>query len=486
MPEHSEVLEQLFLKRGVAYSNSEVHGSMAGFYDYGSVGSEIKRRWQDYWRNYFLNLHDNFHEIETTNVMPEQVFKASGHLEHFFDPVAECSKCGNKVRADHILEEMLNETFEGVTAEELNKIIKKHDVRCPKCKGKFKNIETFTLMFPVEVGAGEEARQGYLRPETAQGPFTAFKREFRVNRQKLPLGLAVIGRSFRNEISPRQGLLRTREFTQAELQIFFDPKHLPKVSLKKQEKIVLNVVLAGKKKPVKLNPLEFKKKTGIEDFFVYFLAKTYYFMKVLGFNEENFRLRQLTDEEKAFYNKYHIDLECFLPSTKKWVEVAGFHYRTDHDLKGHQEVSKQSMQVSHADGKCLPHVLEISFGVDRNVFALLDNALNVEDDRTFLKLPAPVAPYDAGIYPLVKKQGFPEKAREIYALLGGVGFKCFYDDGGSIGRRYARADEIGIPWGITVDEKTVEKDLVSVRNRDTKEREYVKLEELPQLLLGAR
>lgn len=477
-----EVLNKILLQRGIIYPNSEFHGSVSGFYDYGSVGSEIKHRWENYWRTFFLALHDNFHEIEPTNIMPEKVFKGSGHLEHFFDPVAECSKCGEIVRADHILEEILHETFEGVTAEELTKIIDEHNIRCPKCGGRFKKIRTFTLMFPVEVGAGDDVAIAYLRPETAQGAYSAFKREFRVNRQKLPLGLAVVGRAYLNEISPRQGVIRAREFTQAELQIFFDPNNLPEVPFNHVEKRKINILMAGAKKPTTMSAMEIVKKLSMEPFFVFYLAKMYQFMELMGFNENNFRLHQLSDEEKAFYNKYHIDLECYSPSLDKWIEVAGFHYRTDHDLKGHQKVTGESMEVTYGEGrKCLPHVLELSFGVDRNVFLILDNALTGPDEKhnyAYLKLPNAVAPYDAGVYPLVNKEGLPKKAREVYNLLGSVGFRVFYDGTGSIGRRYARADEIGVPFGITIDFDTLNNDAVTIRMRDSTEQVRVKIQDL--------
>lgn len=486
MSKHSEALNKILLQRAIIYPNSEQHGNISGFYDYGSVGAEIKRRWENYWRGFFLNIHDNFHEVQPTQIMPEKVFKGSGHLEHFFDPVAECSKCGEKVRADHILEEMLNETFEGVTAEELTKIIKEHKVKCPKCGGAFKDIDTFTLMFPVNVGAGEDAKTAYLRPETAQGAYSSFKREFRANRQKMPLGLAVIGRSYRNEISPRQGVMRAREFTQAELQIFFDPENLPEENYERVKDRKINLQAIGEKKASLITIEKARKKLKMEDFFMYFLSKTYQFMTIMGFDEKNFRMRQLNEEEKAFYNKYHIDLECWSPSLEKWIEVAGFHYRTDHDLKGHQEVTSQKMTVSYDNGKkCLPHVLELSFGVDRNVFLILDNALtsDKENKRVYLKIPQEVVPFDAGIYPLVRKSALPTKARKVFNQLGGQGFKVFYDESGSIGKRYSRADEIGVPFGITVDFDTLQDDTVTIRERDSTDQSRVPIDELAENIL---
>lgn len=473
MENHKEKVLSLAKRRGLIYPNSEIHRGLGGLYDYGSNGTVIKRRLEQAWRKYFLGLHQNFKEIETTLIMPEDVFRASGHLEHFSDPVAECGKCGAQVRADHILEEFLGERFEGLSPAELGELIKKHKVVCPKCKGQFKEIEALQLMFQLNVGAGKGKDTAYLRPETAQGPYVAFKQEFDVNRKKLPLGLAVIGKAFRNEISPRQFVLRMREFTQAELQIFFDPKHMPNVDFKSVQDYKLRVCFAKEKEATFMNAREFAKKSGMEEFFVYFMVKDQQFMEWLGFNEKNFRFKQLSDEEKAFYNKYHWDLEVYLPSFEKWTEVAGFHYRTDHDLGGHAKVSKENLEVMTENGKVLPHVLELSFGVDRCVFALIDCNYTEEDERVYLKLPRIVAPYDFGVFPLVKKDGLAEKAVGVYESLKS-GASVFYDASGSIGKRYARADEIGVPRCITVDHDTLKDATVTIRERDSTEQKRIR------------
>ncbi|MCK4327940.1 MAG: glycine--tRNA ligase [Candidatus Diapherotrites archaeon] len=471
---HYETLQELLLKRAIVYPNSEPHGPVAGFYDYGSVGSEIKRRLEGEWRSFFLSLGDNFHEIDSCLIMPQSVFKASGHLEHFKDPAAVCGKCGTKRKADELMEEALGEKFEGLSAQELDELIKKHKLVCPKCKSKFKGIEPFTLMFPLEAGAAENKAAVYLRPETAQGPFTAFKREFRANRERLPLGLAIIGKAFRNEISPRQLTIRTREFTQAELQIFFDPKAAPEVDYKSIKKKKVLFALPGKKeKSMAID--EVKKATKMPEFMLYYLAKDWEWMEYLGLGK-CLRLAQLSEEEKAFYNKYHLDLEIKMPSFDKWVEVAGFHYRTDHDLKGHQKVSGQKMLVPGKDYN--PHVLELSFGVDRLVFALLDTSLKEGKEGWYFALPPRLAPFDAGVYPLVNKESLPEKARAILQTLRGDGIKVFFDGGGSIGRRYARADEIGVPFGITIDFDSLKDKSVTVRDRDTQKQDRVKISDL--------
>ena len=472
---HYEQLQELLLKRGIIYPHAEPYGSVAGSYDYGSNGFEIKRRVENEWRSFFLNLHNNFHEIQTCNIMPERVFKASGHLEHFNDPIAECSKCGTQVRADHLVSEALGESFEGLSPDELNALIKKHNLVCPKCHSPFKEIEAFTLMFPVSIGAGENKKTAYLRPETAQGPYVSFKREFRVNREKLPLGLAIVGKAFRNEISPRQMTLRQREFTQAELQIFFDPEELPPADYASVKNDKLMFKLASEKDAKLRTVAEVGKLTGMPEFFLFYLAKDWEFMGRIGLSEHA-RLAQLSEEEKAFYNKYHIDIEILMPSFEKWVEVAGFHYRTDHDLSGHARVSGQKMNVPRKG--YVPHVLELSFGVDRLVFALLDTSFRQGKEGWYFAIPPKLAPYDAGVYPLANKGGLPELAEKVAASLRACGLRVSYDSGGSIGRRYARADEIGVPFGITIDFDTPKDKTVTVRDRDTQKQERVKIDGL--------
>ncbi|MFH1424283.1 MAG: glycine--tRNA ligase [archaeon] len=476
MESQQDKIISLAKRRGLIYPSSEIYSGLGGLYDYGSNGAKIKRNLEQFWLEYFLNLHHNFHEVSPALIMPEGVFKGSGHLEHFEDPVAECGKCGTSVRADHILEEFLGEKFEGLSPEELNKLIKKHKVVCPKCKSAFKEIEGLQLMFPMSVGAGKGKQTAYLRPETAQGAFVAFKQEFDVNRKKLPLGLAVVGKAFRNEISPRQFVLRMREFSQAELQIFFDPANQPEVPFKDVQDYKLRVAFAKDKEAKFMSAKEFAKKAGMDEFFVYFMAKCQHFMERLGFGE-NFRFKELSEEERAFYNKYHWDMEIMLPSFDKWTEIAGFHYRTDHDLAGHAKVSKEKLEVMTEKGKVLPHVLELSFGVDRLMFALIDCNYTEDGDRVFLKLPREIAPYDFGIFPLVNKDGIDKKAQEIYTTTKSRA-RAFYDESGSIGKRYARADEIGVPFCVTIDYDTLNDDTVTLRERDNKGQKRVKIEDI--------
>ena len=476
-----EEMEALAKRRGFFWASSELYGGFAGFYDYGPVGTMLKRRLENAWRGYFLGLDPNFFEIETTDIMPEKVFKASGHLDSFVDPIAKCRKCGTAHRADHIMEEFLKEKFEGMTPEKLTELIKKHNVKCPKCKGRLGEVSVFNMMFKVGVGpTGETA--AYLRPETAQGAYVNFQQNFEILRKKLPLGLAIIGKAYRNEISPRQLTSRVREFTQAELQIFFNPENLgghPRWDEIKSYKLL--AMPAGEElKEVACDQLA----KSMPKYYVYHMAIVQkFFLDVLKIPPKKFRFKQLSDEEKAFYNKYHWDMELDCEALGGFKEVGGVHYRTDHDLAGHQKVSGKGQEVFFDGKRFVPHVLELSFGVDRMLLCLLDIHYAKDGDRVYIRLPKALAPFTAAVFPLVNKDGLPEKAMEIYRALKPA-VDCFYDDSGSIGKRYYRQDEIGTFACVTVDHETLEKGTVTVRDRDTTKQERVKVSELAAKLKG--
>ena len=474
-------------RRGFFWQSSLVHGPIAGFYDYAHLGASLKRKWENEWRSFFIGLDDNFHEISVSQVMPEEVFKASGHLESFIDPVVRCKKCGNVERADHVLSDAVEGDFEGVSLDRMGELIKKHGLRCTKCRGEFAEVGVLNMMFMLEIGTGKTKRTGYLSPETAQGAYVNFKPEFEALRRRLPMGLAIIGKAFRNEISPRNVLIRMREFTQAELQIFFDPgtiREHPRFG--EVEGYVLRafpVKNRGGGRVEEISCRDAVRKLRLPEFYVYYMAKTQqFYLDHLGLPRERFRLKQLTDEEKAFYNRYHWDVELDLESLGGFKEMGGIHYRTDHDLKGHQKVSGESMEVSIEGKKFVPHVLELSFGVDRNLYSLFELALAEEKERVVMRFPKRVSPFDAGIFPLVSKDGLPEKTRVVQSILKVAGFNVFYDEGGSIGRRYRRIDEAGVAAGITVDHQTLQDDTVTVRDRDSMKQIRVKVQELPGAL----
>lgn len=478
-------IEEIARRRGFFWTSSEIYGGLSGFYDYAHLGALLKNNWQNEWRKFFLGLDDNFFEISPTDIMHERVWVASGHVDSFVDPIIKCSKCGSVERADKIMEEQLHENFEGKSPEELALVLKAHHVKCGKCSGLFQEVGVLNLLFPVTLGAMGNVAKGYLRGETAQGAYVNFLREFECLRKQLPMGLAIIGKAYRNEISPRNLLIRMREFTQAELQIFFDPEkieHHPKFDEVKHYKIRAYFVKNRESGQVEELTCE-QMLHYLPQFYVYHMAKVQqFFFEVLRLPKELFRFRQLADDEKAFYNKYHWDIEVSLESLGGFVEVGGVHYRTDHDLAAHQKISKKDMDVFVDGRRFVPHVLELSFGVDRNVYALLELAYREEGERTVFSFPRQIAPFHCAVFPLVNKDGLDSRAEELKEFLKDSGFSVFYDDSGSVGRRYRRMDEIGVPACITVDHKTLEDHTVTIRDRDSMKQVRVKIGELPEKL----
>ena len=456
----AETIMNIATKRGFFFPTAEIYNAKAGFWTYGHLGSSMKKRWENLWRHYFLDLHDNYFEIEGSNILPKEVFESSGHLKNFNDPLTECKKCKFRFRADELIEDELDKKVDGMKESDMDILIKTNKLKCPKCGGELDNVRRFNMMFDVKIGAiGEDI--AYLSPETAQNPFISFKREFLALRERLPLGLAVIGKAFRNEISPRQGFFRLREFTQAELQIFFDKDEINKADIEKDYNLIIKFAKDKKEKEVETSKLD------IEKFYVYHMIKIQkFYLEILKIPKEKFRFRELDEKERAFYNKIHFDIELDLETLKGWKEVAGLHYRGDHDLKGHQEGSKEKLEVTVNGKKVLPHVLELSFGVDRNIWALLDLFFKEEKERTLFEFPAELAPLDLSVNPLVNKDGIDEEGREVYERLR-KSFKVFYDDSGSIGRRYRRADEVGIKANVTIDHQTMEDHTITLRDRDS-------------------
>ncbi len=487
----SEKIMDIAAKRGFFYPSAEVYNAKAGFWTYGSLGTKIKQKWENLWRNYFLSLNTNFYEIDDCNILPKKVFESSGHLENFNDPLTQCEKCQFRFRADQLIEDELNLKAEGLKEEALTKLIKENNLKCPKCRGNLLPVRFFNMMFDLRVGAtGDDVV--YLRPESAQSPFLAFRREFEATRRKLPLGLAVIGRAYRNEISPRQGFFRLREFTQAELQIFFDPDKINEHE-KFDEVKDYQLIIFSDNKTNKISCKDLNSKLKFPKFYAFHLAKVQqFYLDLLKIPESNFRFRELSAEERAFYNKIHFDVELDLESLGGFKEVAGVHYRGNHDLGGHQLGSGVKLEITLDEGgktkKILPHVLELSFGVDRNIWALLDIFYKEEKERTLFAFPPHLAPIDAAIFPLVNRDKIPEFAENIFLDLFKDKFSIFFDDSGSIGRRYRRQDEIGTKFCITVDYDSIKNNGITIRDRDTMKQIRVKIEDLrnslKQLLKG--
>src|SRR3989338_335660 len=459
----------VFCKRkGFVYASGEIYGGLAGLFDYGHLGVLLKRNFETLWRDFFLGLDENFEEIESSEIMPEKVFIASGHLKNFNDFAAKCKK-GHIERADHLLEKNLKKRFEGLTSQQLFEKIKENKILCSVCGSQIESVDIANMMFPLQLGLGNSTK-AFLRPETAQSPYVNFKIQSEVMRKKLPLGLALIGRAYRNELSPRNFLLRQRAFTQAELQIFFNPSKINEHEKFEEIKdYSLNVVLSNERnkgiQKIKCKDLLDK----IPKFYVYHMAKVQqFYFNVLEFPKDKFRFYQLNEHEKAFYNKYHFDMEADL-DVVGWTEIGGVHYRTDHDLKGHQEISNVNLSFFDEESKekFIPHVLELSFGVDRNFYSILNFAYFYDEKRqnVVLRLNPKLAPVKAAVFPIVKREDF-EKS-------------------GSIGRRYARNDEMGTLFCITIDEDSLKKKEVTVRKRDSAEQVGIKIRNLKESLRKA-
>ncbi len=470
--------------KGFFWPTAEIYGGIAGLYDYGHLGTLMKRRFENAWLAYFVERNRDYYLIDGSTMLPEKPLVASGHAERFNDILVGCSKCHTYYRADVMLAEAKIEVSEGADADEIDRLIKRHDVKCPKDKGEFLPAKAFNMMIDVHLNP-EKTEKGYLRPETAQSVYLNFFREFNVLRKSLPMGLAIIGKAYRNEISPRQGLYRMRELTQAELQIFFDPSSFP-TDFESVKNLEMNVV-PYKANAVRITAERLCKEYEIPEFYAYHMATINRFYKeVLGVPDEKIRFLEKGGDEKAFYNKIHMDIEIDVESWNGFKEVGGLHYRGDYDLTAHTKGSNQDLSVSIDGKKIMPHVLELSFGVDRNVWMLIDLFYKVDGERKILKLEPWLAPFAVALLPLQKDDQINEKVKEIQDMLSSK-FRIFVDESGSIGRRYARMDEIGTPFCITVDFETVKEgsgdyNTVTIRYRNDKEQERVAITELPKFL----
>lgn len=457
-----------FLRSAESYSNTP-----AGFWDYGPLGVQFKNRFIEMWRK-LLVRRDAMVEIDTAQIMPKNVFVASGHLASFSDPVIECGSCHSIFRADKLIEERTKKsTPEKLDDQAYDMLIQQNRIACPNCKSPLKGTKRFNMMF--RVGIGPQNEEAYLRPETCQGIFVDFPYLFKTQRIKLPKGFAQYGKSFRNEIAPRQGILRQREFYQAEIEVLFTPANLDDPRFDEALGRPINIA-EGDTEPRRMLASDALKEQAVPSKLIaYYLTLIQSFYEEIGLHPDNVRLRRLTDEEKAFYSSVAYDLE--VRTSVGWLELVACNYRSDYDLKRHSEVSGSDFTIDEGGKKVTPHVFELSMGVDRSLYALLENCYKVEEGRTYLSLRPAVAPIQVGIFPLVSKDGLPEAATEIYKSLIKE-FDALYDDSGSIGRRYARADEAGVPFCVTVDHDTLSTRTVTVRNRDSKTQERVAVSEL--------
>lgn len=536
-------------KRGFLWPSFEIYSGVSGFTDYGPLGASLKNNIMQKWRKQYI-AGEGFFEIESPTVMPKEVLKASGHVDNFTDPMTKCVSCGEVFRADHIIEEAIGEDVESLENEELDRIVKDNNIKCPECNGDLANIWNYNLMFKTKIGA-KGNKTGYMRPETAQGIFILFKRLSRFFRGKLPFGVVQLGKAYRNEISPRQGVIRLREFTQAEAEIFLDPKDKTTPNFSKIANEILYLssqkVQINNDKPLKITAQEALDKGIVaNEMLIYQLYLARKFLKEIGIPDEVLRFRQHLPGEMA-----HYALDCWDVEVKTdkygWVEIIGIADRGDFDLSSHSKFSNEELSLfieydkpkkiaktivkpnlakfgpafkgdskkiksfieeanpkeiklaiendgkyivkldktfeilpEHlifedveeevAGEKIVPHVIEPSFGIDRIVYATLLHSFHTakdEDDKDYFQFAKEIAPVQVGVYPLINKKELPKIATEITNELRASGYTVEYDAGGTIGKRYARADEIGIPLAITVDFDSLEDNTVTIRDRDS-------------------
>ena len=445
-----DTLVALCKNRGYIYPGSEIYGGLANTWDYGPLGCELKNNVKAAWRQKFIQEQPNIVGLDAAILMNPETWVASGHVGGFSDPLIDCKECKTRHRADKLIEEWAHEQgkdmiADGMSDEELINFIKDNQIPCPKCgKTNFTDIRKFNLMFKTFQGVTEDkTSEIYLRPETAQGIFVDFKNVLRTSRKKMPMGIAQIGKAFRNEITPGNFTFRTREFEQMELEFFCKPG------------------------------------TDLE-WFEYWRKYCKDWLLNLGIKEENIRLRDHSKEELVFYSKATTDIEFAFPFG--WGELWGIADRTDYDLSRHMEHSKEDLTYQDAESgeKYVPYCIEPSLGADRMVLAFLCNSYDEEkidenDTRVVLHLHPALAPYKVAVLPLSKK--LSEKAKEVYTKLSKK-FMCDYDEAGSIGKRYRREDEIGTPYCVTIDFDTLEDDTVTIRDRDTMEQIRLKIDDV--------
>ena len=427
-------------RRGFIFQSSEIYGGLASTYDYGHYGVLLKNNVKAEWWRAVVQERDDVVALDAAILMHPRTWEASGHLEGFTDPLVQClGECKKRWREDELRKEQLgDEHAEG-------------EIRCPQCGGELSEPRQFNLMFETFMGpVRDDAAKVYLRPETAQGIFVNFKNVLQFARKKPPFGIAQIGKAFRNEITPGNFIFRTREFEQMEIEYFVPP-------------------------------------ADAEEWHRQWMDDRMRWYTELGIRPDHLRLREHGPDELSHYSAATSDVEYLFPMG--WSELEGIANRTDYDLRRHAEFSGEKLEYYDQEkGEAyVPYVIEPSAGADRAMLAFIVDAYDTDEiegrRRTVLRLHPRLSPVKAAVLPLVSKAGMPERAREIYERVRGR-VPAEYDEGGSIGRRYRRQDEIGTPWGITVDGQSMEDGTVTLRDRDTLEQERVPAEGLPDLLAG--
>lgn len=479
-------------RKGFVYPNSEIYGGIAGFFDFGHLGVELKNSIKREWWKTFVQERDDIVGIDGSIITHPMVWKASGHVDGFTDILVDCKKCGMRYRGDALIEDKLKISTAGMNLDDIAKEIERHKIKCPKCGSEFGQPKRFNLMFTTNVGPVQSSSSvAFLRPETAQIIFTNFKLVQENARLKLPFGIAQIGKAFRNEISPRDFLFRMREFEQMEIEYFVHPEKQDECPyINEVIDYELNVLSADttkqNKKMQKISIKECLNKKIIKSKWqAYWLVKMHKWFIELGTNPEYFRIRQHVKDELSHYAIDTWDLEYEFPFG--WKELQGLSSRTDFDLKQHIEHAKTDLSIFDEESKkkILPHVIcEPSQGVERAFLVFMFDAYHYDKsrDNVVLKLHPKLAPIKIGVFPLVSnKVDLVKKAKEIYNELKKE-WSCTFDTSGSIGRRYSRQDEIGTPICVTIDFQTLEDSTITIRDRDTTRQIRVKISELKNVI----
>jgi glycyl-tRNA synthetase len=469
MAENNDLMEKIFSlckRRGFVYPASEIYGGFANAFDFGPLGAQLKKNIKDIWWNKFVVGEENIVGLDSAIIQNPKTWEASGHLKSFSDPLVECKKCHKRFREDHVAELKLQITN---NKSQINSKSKDSNVQnlsqeqkeMNYCRGTeehdFAEAKNFNLMFKTFIGVNEDSTSvAYLRPETAQGIFLNFKNIIQSNRVKPPFGVAQIGKAFRNEITPGNFIFRTREFEQLEIEFFVEPN-----------------------------------KEESEKWYKYWIEKVEEYYKELGIKQENLSTREHDKKELSHYSCGTSDIEYKFPFGTS--ELGGIAQRTDFDLREHEKMSGQDLKYFDEAGgkKYLPYVIEPSLGVDRAMLAILCDAYdesNGSDGRSAgeitLRLSPKIAPIKVAVFPLVKKEGLPEIGQKIAKELRENGIQTFYDESGSVGRRYRRQDEIGTPICITIDFDSLKDQTVTLRDRDSMKQERIKISEITSTILN--
>jgi glycyl-tRNA synthetase len=458
-----EKIVALSKRRGFVFPGSDIYGGLANTWDYGPLGVELKNNIKRLWWQTFIHRRPDMVGLDAGILMHPKVWVASGHVVNFNDPLVDCKTCKSRFRADHLIEQKLGLTdVDGKSPEELSDILREANLNCPVCGNKtLTDARQFNMMFKTTIGpVTETGVEVYLRPETAQGIFVNYKNILASSRVKVPFGIGQVGKSFRNEITPGNFIFRVLELEQMEIEYF-----IPEDQWEEQ--------------------------------FDSWLNATYDWIDAIGINRERIRVREHDQEKLSHYSKRTADFEYLFPGSLGWGELYGLAYRTDFDLRSHQEAS--GVDLTYFDQanntRYLPHVIEPAYGVERTFLTVMLDAYDEEetfdvngkpDIRVVLRIDPKLAPYKAAILPLAKKPELTEVARQLFAdVQAETGALVDYDETGNIGKRYRRQDEIGTPFCVTVDFDTLEDQAVTVRDRDTTSQNRLPISEIPAYIRNA-